>query len=185
MIENKKIYDKYIETLLKWQKSINLISNNTIKDLWDRHFENSLLLEPFLKDKKNIVDIGSGAGFPALVLSIVGVKNITLIESDERKCIFLNQIKSLYNLDVNVLNCRVENITNLKAGVIIGRAFANLLNFIRLTINLVNKNTEFYLLKGVNIKDEIVEASKYYNFDYKIIKVKNGNIIYIKNIIKL
>ena len=182
---DKKIYDKYIETLLKWQKSINLVSNNTLNDLWERHFENSLLLEPFLKDKKNIVDIGSGAGFPAMVLSIVGIKNITLIESDERKCIFLNQIKSLYNLDVKILNKRVENITDIKADIIIGRAFANLLNFIKLTSNLVNKNTEFYLLKGVNVKDEIDVAMKFYNFDYKIIKVRKGNIIHIKNIIKL
>ena len=185
MIKDKEIYNRYIETLLKWQKSINLISDSTIDNLWERHFEDSLLLEPFLKNKKNIIDVGSGAGFPAMVLSIKRIKNITLIESDERKCIFLNQIKNLYNLDVKILNKRVETITDLQANVIIGRAFANLNNFIKLTINIINKNTEFFLLKGVNIKDEINIAMKSYNFDYKIIKVKNGNIIHIKNIIKL
>ncbi len=179
---DKKIYNKYIETLLKWQKSINLISNNTVDDLWGRHFENSLLLRPFLENKKNIIDIGSGAGFPAMVLAISGIKNITMIESDERKCVFLNQIKNLYNLNVNIINDRVENITDIKVDVIIGRAVASILNFIKLTINLINKDTEFYLLKGVNVKNEIDIALKVYNFDYKIIKVKNGNIIHIKNI---
>lgn len=185
MIENKKVFNLYIETLLKWQKTINLISNSTINDLYERHFENSLLLIPFLKDKKNIFDIGSGAGFPALVLAISGIKNITLVESDERKCIFLNQIKNLYNLDVNILNCRVENIKNVKADVIIGRAFASIENFIKLTFNIINKNTEFFLLKGVNMKSEIDDAMKKFCFDYKVFKVKNGNIIHIKNITKL
>ena len=185
MVINKGIYARYIEMLLKWQKSIKLVSNNTINNLWDRHFKNSLLLKPFLENKKNIIDVGSGAGFPAMVLAISGIKNITMIESDERKCIFLNQIKNLYNLDVNIVNNRVENINNLQADIIIGRAVANLLNFIKLTINLINKDTEFYLLKGVNVKDEIDNAIKFYNFDYKIFKVKGGNIIHIKNINKL
>lgn len=185
MVINKEIYGGYIEMLLKWQKIINLISNNTVNNLWGRHFENSLLLRPFLENKKNIIDVGSGAGFPAMVLAISGIKNITMIESDERKCVFLNQIKNLYNLDVNIVNNRIENITNLQADIIIGRAVASILNFIKLTINLVNKNTEFYLLKGINVKSEVDDAVKIYNFDYEIFKVKNGNIIRIKNIIKL
>lgn len=169
---NKEIYNLYIEMLLKWQKSINLISSNTVSNLWNRHFENSLLLRPFLENKKNIIDVGSGAGFPAMVLAISGIKNITMIESDERKCVFLNQIKNTYNLDVNIVNDRVENISILKADIVIGRAFANILTFIKLTSNIINKDTEFYLLKGVNVKNEINNAIKFYNFDYEIFKEK-------------
>ena len=62
---NKEIFEKYIETLLKWQKSINLISPSTIPNVWERHFEDSLFLYDYIKDEQNIFDIGSGGGFPS------------------------------------------------------------------------------------------------------------------------
>lgn len=174
-----KIFDKYIETLLKWQKSINLIGNNTIKDLWNRHFLDSLSLYPFIKNKNNILDIGSGAGFPGMILSIAGIKNITLIDSDERKCIFLNQIKNLYNLDVNIINDRVENI-NTEYSCIISRAFAPLDKIIKLTSSIRNNKTEYFLLKGMNVLSEIESLSLNYKFDYEL---NNNNILKIFNII--
>ena len=169
---DRNIFDKYIETLLKWQKSINLISNSTIENLWERHFE------------ENIFDIGSGAGFPALVLSIAGVKNITMIESDKRKCLFLNEIKRLYQLDVNIKNERIETLDFNNKNCIIGRAFASLNNFFNLCSNIINKDTKMFLLKGNNIEKEIEEAKKSWNFKYKLDKKANGFIISITEISK-
>lgn len=181
---NKKDFEKYIEILLKWQKSINLISPNTIPMLWERHFEDSLSLYDYIKDKTNIFDIGSGGGFPALVLSIAGIKNITVVESDKRKCLFLNEIKRAYNLDVQIINDRVENLTFENQNCIIGRAFAPLDKFLNLCSGIINKDSEMILLKGVNVNSEIKDSQKDWNFDYKLYKNNDGFIVNISKIIK-
>ncbi len=180
---DKELFSKYIDMLLKWQKKINLISNNTINDLWNRHFLDSLHLYDYVKNKNGIFDIGSGAGFPGMVLSITGIKNITLVESDKRKCIFLNQIKNLYNLDINIISNRVEELEYCNVNCIIGRAFAPLTRFIDLCSNIISKDTEFYLLKGNSVDLEIKELYIKYKFDYKLFKLKEGFVIYLTNII--
>lgn len=179
----KEKFDNYVKILLKWQKAINLISPKTIPQVWERHFKDSLFLYDYIKDKKNIFDIGSGGGFPGMVLSVVGIKNITFIESDERKCFFLNEIKKEYNLDCKIINDRVENI-NSKADTIIGRAFAPLDKFLNLCENIIYEKTEMYLLKGENINKEIEESKKDWNFNYNLYKKIDGFIIKISNISK-
>lgn len=178
---NREIFDKYIKTLLKWQKAINLISPKTIQNVWDRHFKDSLSLFDYVKDKENIFDIGSGGGFPGMVLSVAGIKNITFVEADERKYFFLNEIKKEYNLDVKIINDRVENLTS-KADCIIGRAFAPLDKFLNLCENIINEKTEMFLLKGENINSEIENTKKDWNFDYNLYKKTDGFIIKITNI---
>lgn len=179
----KELFEKYIKTLIKWQKAINLISPKTLPHLWERHFKDSLSLYDYIKDKENIFDIGSGGGFPGMVLSVAGIKNITFVEADERKCFFLNEIKKEYNLDIEIKNIRVENF-NLPVSCIIGRAFAPLDKFFALCKNIINEKTEMFLLKGENINEEIKTAKKNWNFDYILIKKNNGFIIKIQNISK-
>ena len=179
----KENFENYIKILLKWQKAINLISPKTIPCVWERHFKDSLNLYNYIKDKNNIFDIGSGGGFPGMVLSVAGIKNITFIESDERKCFFLNEIKKEYNLDCKIINDRVENI-NLKADTIIGRAFAPLDKFLNLCENIIYDKTEMYLLKGENIYKEINDSKNNWNFEYKLYKKQNDFIIKILNISK-
>ena len=179
----KELFEKYITTLTKWQKAINLISPKTIPQLWERHFKDSLTLYDYVKDKENIFDIGSGGGFPGMVLAVAGIKNITFIEADERKCFFLNEIKKEYNLDVEIKNIRVENL-NTQALCIIGRAFAPLDKFFDLCKNIINEKTEMFLLKGENINEEINKTKNNWNFNYNLIKKYNGFIIQIQNISK-
>ena len=181
---DKKIFDNYINTLLKWQKSINLVSPNSVNNLWDRHFLDSLSLYDLVKNKNSIYDIGSGAGFPGMVLSVYGIKNITCVESDERKCFFLKEIKRIYNTDTNIINDRIENINNNNINCIIGRAFAPLDNFLSLVNSIINKNTEMFLLKGLNINKEIDIAKNNWYFDYELFKKNNGYIVKIYNIYK-
>ena len=179
----KEKFEKYIKILLKWQKAINLISPKTIPSIWERPFKDSLFLYDYVKDKKNIYDIGSGGGFPGMVLSVAGIKGINFIEADERKCFFLKEIKKEYNLDCNIINNRVENI-NSKADTIIGRAFAPLDKFLNLCENIIYNKTEMYLLKGENINEEISKAKNDWNFDYELYKKQDGFIIKITNISK-
>src|SRR6202046_1394945 len=82
----------YVNLLKKWQAKINLISNSTILDVWKRHIIDSGQLMKYLSESENVIDLGSGAGFPGMVLAILGIKNMTLVESDSRKVAFLKEV---------------------------------------------------------------------------------------------
>ena len=103
---SRETYEKlctFHKVLKKWQNSINLISNNTVKNIWERHFLDSAQLYQFVKGVEgNIIDFGSGAGFPGLVLAIMGKKNIHLVESDYKKCVFLKEIAMLTEIDITL-----------------------------------------------------------------------------------
>ena len=90
--ETEEKLSRFHDLIIKWQSSINLISNTTIQHIWHRHILDSAQLFPLIDDKEKIItDIGSGAGFPGLILSILGCKNIHLVESDARKSAFLRE----------------------------------------------------------------------------------------------
>ena len=103
---SREVYEKlikYCELLCKWNNAINLISSKTIDDILERHVLDSLQLLKFIKNKNiSIIDIGSGAGFPAIILSIAGVSDVTLIESDSRKAAFLLQASELASGKVRI-----------------------------------------------------------------------------------
>jgi len=107
----KQNLQTYQELLHKWQKRINLVSNNTIKDSWERHFEDSLQIIDLIPEMtKNLVDLGSGAGFPGLVIAIEKPEiSVTLVESDQKKCSFLKTVSRETNTDVNVINDRIQS----------------------------------------------------------------------------
>ena len=88
-------FQLYAELLKHWQKKINLIGSNTTDSLWERHFLDSAQLMrciPKNLESGPVYDIGSGAGFPGLVLAIMGLKHMHLVDSDSRKCVFLNEV---------------------------------------------------------------------------------------------
>ncbi|MGU9987084.1 16S rRNA (guanine(527)-N(7))-methyltransferase RsmG, partial [Rickettsia sp. R1] len=89
VIEKLQIFQELVQ---KWNKAINLISENSTQNFWKRHILDSLQLMQYINDKEiHLVDIGSGAGFPGIILSIAGVAKTSLIEADLRKCIFLEK----------------------------------------------------------------------------------------------
>ena len=170
----KEKYNKYLELLNKWQPKINLISNSTLKDAYERHILDSLELSKYINNKNaKIFDLGSGGGFPGAILAIEGFKNVSLIESDTRKTTFLQQIKLAYDLkSLSIKNDRVENISE-KADIIVCRAFAPLIKVFDFSNNIISDSTEFILLKSENYKEEIKEAQKKYIFNCEI---KESNI---------
>src|SRR5437762_12702723 len=96
--------EAYAELLKRWSGRINLVSRNTLGDLWRRHFLDSAQLLPFIPDKaRSLVDLGSGAGFRGLVLPILGVQGVALIESDRRKCSFLTRAARYAGAPVQLL----------------------------------------------------------------------------------
>lgn len=102
---------KYQSLTLKWNKTINLVSCNTEREFWVRHILDSLQLMKYINNQNiHLIDVGSGGGFPGIVLSIAGIKNVTLVESDVRKSIFLLQASKISTNKVNVVNQRIENV---------------------------------------------------------------------------
>jgi 16S rRNA (guanine527-N7)-methyltransferase len=182
-IETFQLLTEYTDLVLKWNKSINLISKNTIDDIWTRHIKDSMQLMNYLNKTDYVIDIGSGAGFPAIVLSILGVHNITLVESDIRKTVFLLQAAKISSNNIIVKNLRVENFKS-ECDVITSRAFASLIDIFKYTQNIFVRN-KYLLMKGKNYLNEIEAAKEKWNFDIKIydsLSSMDGKILEIKNL---
>lgn len=183
----------YHDLLLKWQKTINLVSPATIDNAWERHFEDSVQLLKYLpKQTKKICDIGSGAGFPGLAIAIENPDiHVTLIESDVRKCAFLQTVSRETSCDnVTVINDRIENvIDDVKVDIVTSRALASLRQLINYTASQWMDNSDFKMIlpKGKNYKDEIDEALKNYHFDVGVHESKtqkDARILIVGNITK-
>jgi 16S rRNA (guanine527-N7)-methyltransferase len=154
---------EYESLLLKWNKNINLISKNSIPDLWNRHILDSAQLINFIDNKSMLLlDVGSGAGLPGIILSILGMQKVILVDSDQRKCSFLSEVKRILGLDIEVINDRVESIENVKVDIITARGFASLNEIFKSVQNIHYKR--MLVLKGESTKNEIIKAQLYWNF---------------------
>ena len=136
--------------LIKWQKKINLVSKATLSDAWMRHIVDSAQLALYIEHPSfKIVDFGSGAGFPALVLAVLGAENVHLIESDRRKVEFLRAVVRELSLNnVTIHNSRIEDVTCLRADVITARALAPLSQLYEWGKIHAASSCEGYFLKG-------------------------------------
>ena len=196
---SRETYDRlclFQKILIKWQKSINLISRNTIENTWERHFLDSAQLYKFVRDiEGNIIDFGSGAGFPGMVLAIMGKKNIHLVESDYKKCVFLKEIAMLTETDITIHSCRIEELNFINVDLVTCRALASLKNLIHYVEVFINKSLgerqqypKLLFLKGKSYFSEIIELSKIKKIsfeEYPSITDKDGRILYISKVDKL
>lgn len=103
------------------------------------------------------MDLGSGAGFPGLVLAMTGVGSMHLVESDSRKCAFLAEVAARTNTPIKIHNCRIETIAD-KADIITARALAPLTQLIEYANNILNPSGKMILLKGASWQQEIAAA---------------------------
>ena len=180
--------------LLKENQKTNLIAKSQKDKIWMRHIHDSLRILALLEGKKpiNILDIGSGGGFPGIPLAIA-TKNLdiqyTLIESIKKKSAFLETARKLLDLsNVKVINKRVENLKNIEFDIITCRALAKLTQIFNYSHHLTKQNTVFLLHKGINVVDEINEATKCWFFEYELIKNKleeNSFIVKINGLKKI
>lgn len=160
----------YAAMLHKWQPKINLISQRSLADLWRRHMLDSAQLRDYLAQVPGPwLDIGSGAGFPGLVLALLQdqntVQTVHLIESDQRKCVFLNEVIRLTQAPAQVHIGRIEHLSpglfGGKAGLITARALAPLHQLFEFVSAVTQPSTVYLLLKGQDVDDELTEAAKY------------------------
>lgn len=152
----------YRNLLIKWQKSVNLVAPSTLPDAWNRHFEDSLQLLPFIPPHATtLIDLGSGAGFPGLVLGIARPDLEThLIESDSKKAAFLSAVSRETGAgNITIHNGRIESVLpNLKPDVITARALAPLSELLKLCES--QKKAVLLLHKGAEWQKELDLVSK-------------------------
>lgn len=151
----------YGALLVKWQAKINLVGPDTVGDLWHRHMLDSAQIAPYVGAGKKVVDLGSGAGFPGLVLACLDPDlEVHLIESDQRKCAFLREVNRAVGCAVTVHTARIEALAPLAADVVVSRALApldKLLTFAKMH----SLSTGIYLfLKGKRWAEELTQAEK-------------------------
>ncbi|MFP6730805.1 MAG: 16S rRNA (guanine(527)-N(7))-methyltransferase RsmG [Alphaproteobacteria bacterium] len=153
--------EAYGALLEKWNRSINLVSRAGMADLWCRHMlDSAQILDLIPAGSKRLVDLGSGAGFPGLVLAILGVEGVELIESDGRKCAFLAEAARLAGVSVIIHNQRIEEMAPSPADVITARACASLEKLCHYAARFWAPHTCLIALKGAHIDEELTEATK-------------------------
>lgn len=176
----------YHNLLLKWQAKINLISNDSIPDVWSRHFLDSAQLINHLPSLDHtIMDIGSGAGFPGMVIAILGGRDIHLVESDGKKIAFLREISRETQTPVTLHHNRIENVCLEKCDVILSRACSDLNQLLKLCEKNVSRGTISLFHKGKNYSNELEDAKKYWSFESQILPSvtdKNGVIVKLSHI---
>lgn len=186
--ETLEKYNVYYEQLKQWNKAIKLVQPDTLDHYWERHILDSVQIIPLIEENY-ILDIGSGAGFPGMALAITGRYKMTLCESNVKKYMFLNEVKRILGVEVDVLNERVESIKDRKYELIVSRACASLDLLFELSQNVSREtSTRFLLHKGESYQKEIEEAQKKWSFTYtKINSITPGNgvILDIRNLNKV
>lgn len=156
--------------VIKWTRSINLVSKNTVPEIWERHILDSIPCWPIAsKTPGKWVDIGSGGGFPAIVLAILAKEQdpdtrITCIESDHRKCEFLRSSARQLGIKLTVVPNRIEHADPQSADVLTSRALAHLDNLLEFAELHLNKSGKCVFMKGETWKQELDEAQKKWRF---------------------
>ena len=169
-----KLIDSYINKLKISNQVHNLVGPSTLDVAWDRHVNDSLQLSKFItKINSSIIDLGTGAGLPGVILYIVGLTNIVLIDSKIKKINFIKEFTYEQKIEIKTICSRVEKIKNQKFDYIICRAFAPLAKLLDYSLIFSKKNTSLLFLKGRNVMSEIDDAKKKFNFEYNLFPSKS------------
>ncbi|GEO14137.1 ribosomal RNA small subunit methyltransferase G [Microvirga aerophila] len=161
--------------LRRWQAIKNLVGPGTLDHVWDRHIVDSLQLLELTPTAKTWLDLGSGAGFPGLVLAIAGYERglqVDLVESNSRKCAFLRHIARLTGARAKVHEARLETVIPGfvgKADIVSARALASLAKLLEWTEPLLKTGTTGLFPKGRDAESELTEARESWTFDLEIL----------------
>lgn len=179
----------YEASLKEWQNKFNLVSRSSLENAWERHFKDSVQLIDFIpKNAETMFDFGSGAGFPGMVIAIMAAEKmpnlkVNLVESIKKKTVYLNAVKELCGVNVNIINDRIENLPPVKADVITSRAMCNLSDLLKYSYKFSTRKTTMIFPKGKNYQEELSVALRNWRFEYKAEKnaVGGDGVILIVN----
>lgn len=159
---------RYEQLCRQWQERLNLIGRSTLPDIWHRHFWDAAQILDHVPCAREVrpaltwLDLGSGAGFPGLVIAIMGAGHVHLVEKSPRKCQFLRAVAAATDAPVTIHQARAEDVTPGPVDVITARAFAPLPRLLTQAYPFFSRDTIALLHKGQNLDDELTEATKYW-----------------------
>jgi len=201
--ETSVAFERYETLLKKWQKAVNLVGRGTLKDIRRRHFLDSAQLLPLIPPNPDgtpvrLLDVGSGAGFPGLVLAILAAKEaspgpqleVHLVESNGRKCTFLKEIARTTETPVIVHQSRLEDLAPFAVDIITARGLASLPRLLALIEPFLGQpgcSPLGLFLKGRKVDEELTEARKQWNMHVdSIVSVTDpeGVVLRIKDIVR-
>ena len=184
LIEKLEIY---LATLKKWNKVYNLTAINEDSEIITKHFFDSLSVNGFIQNSQRILDVGTGAGFPGLILALFNPdKSFVLVDGVSKKISFLQEMIGKLNLkNVMAVHIKVEEYkVTEQFDIIISRAFAEIKKMIKLTKHLIKVNGKFIAMKGPGVMNELDDLNlPFVNYDVmvpflqgtrKIIEIKNS-----------
>jgi 16S rRNA (guanine527-N7)-methyltransferase len=186
-IEKLNIYNHF---LLENNKLLNLIGKTTENHVFSRHFIDSAQIYDLIDDKSEIIDIGSGAGFPGVIIKILMDSkkidgNVVLLDKSPKKCKFLDNLSKKLGLKVEIKNVKLEHYKFDKISTIISRAFKKVIETIDILFKNNDKIRSIILMKGKTYQHELEDAKKKYTFDlekFRSITSDESYILKISNI---
>lgn len=176
------LFYKYMNLLIEWNKKINLTAITDEKDIILKHFIDSLTINKYIKDKSNVLDIGTGAGFPGIPLKIINPEsNFILVDSLNKRINFLEEVKDKLQLEkLDLIHSRAEDLAkdiNYRemADIVVSRAVSNMRILVEYMLPFVKVSGVCICMKGPNIKEELDDAKN-------AIEILGGKIEKIENI---
>ena len=175
--------DRLVDRLLLWQKKINLVANSTLTEIWTRHVADSLQLLALAPHDRTWVDLGSGAGFPGLVIACAlagrAGARVHLVESTKKKAAFLDEAARTLDLPVTVHPMRIEEFVatfHERPDVVTARALAPLAKLLDLAAPLLKTGAKGLFLKGQDVEVELTEAAKCWTIKSTLVPSKTSSL---------
>jgi 16S rRNA (guanine527-N7)-methyltransferase len=186
-IEKLNIYNHF---LLENNKLLNLIGKTTENNVFLRHFTDSAQIYDLIDDKSQIIDIGSGAGFPGVIIKILMDSkkiegNVVLLDKSPKKCKFLDDLSKKLGLKIEIKNVKLEHYKFDKISTIISRAFKKAIETIDILFKNNDKIRSIILMKGKTYQHELEDAKKKYTFDLEKFRSITSDESYILKIINI
>jgi 16S rRNA (guanine527-N7)-methyltransferase len=186
--------DSFVTLFLQWQATVNLVAPSTLPDLWTRHIADSLQLLALAPDAKVWIDLGSGGGFPGLVLACALAETdgarVHLVESNQKKAAFLREAARALRLPAEVHAMRIEIFARAFTGkpdAVTARALAPLPKLLAVAYPLLKNGARGLFPKGQDIGSELTEAAKYWTIRYELAPSKTspgGHILIVHSLEK-
>ncbi|HEX5077789.1 MAG TPA: 16S rRNA (guanine(527)-N(7))-methyltransferase RsmG [Geminicoccaceae bacterium] len=167
--------EAYLGLLRRWQRAVNLVGAGTLADPWRRHILDCGQIAPHVpQGARTVLDLGSGAGLPGLVLALLGIRGVHLVESDQRKAQFLREAARITQAPLTVHAARIEQL-GLRAGVVTARALAPLPRLLELAAAVLAPDGICLFLKGETVADELTRARQSWHMHGEIVPSLSGS----------
>jgi 16S rRNA (guanine527-N7)-methyltransferase len=180
--------EAYAVLLTQWSARINLVGRDTLPDLWRRHILDSAQLRPLVpQSARSLIDLGSGAGFPGLVLAILGVPGVELVEADSRRCAFLREAARITEAKLTIRPCRIEAVPPHPADVVTARACAPLDRLLDLSRPFLAPDTVCLFPKGERVEEELTLARKRWTMSVSVeqsLSDRRGVILRLQQVVR-